>query len=78
MNPIVAFVADSVVYGPGYTFTVKNAAGATLNWHEAAQARLESFGFSTPFASLLYSLAAVIFCWLLLWPLWRKKIFIKI
>jgi predicted acyltransferase len=78
MNPIVAFVADSVVYGPGYTFTVKNAVGGSSNWHEAAQAGLESLGLSTPFASLLYSLAAVVFCWLLLWPLWRKKIFLKV
>jgi predicted acyltransferase len=77
MNPILAYIADSVVYGPGYTFTVQSHAG-TINWHEAAQAHLEALGLSTPIASLVYSLAAVLFCWLLLWPLWRKKIFIKV
>ena len=77
MNAIVGFVADSLVYGPGYTFTVRTANG-TLNWHEAAQARLVSFGLSAANASLVYSLGAVLFCWILLWLLWRKRIFIKI
>ncbi len=78
MNAIAGFVADSLVYGPGYTFTVKAANGTTMNWHEAAQARLVWFGLSAANASLVYSLGAVLFCWLLLWLLWRKRIFIKV
>jgi predicted acyltransferase len=78
MNAIVGFVADSLVYGPGYTFTAKGPNGATLNWHEAAQAYLESSGLSAANGSLVYSVSAVLFCWLLLWLLWRKKIFVKI
>lgn len=78
MNPIAGFVADSLVYGPAYTFTAKGPSGAAMNWHEAAQAHLESFGLSTANASLLYSLAALLFCWLLLYILWRRKIFVKI
>jgi len=78
MNAIAGFVADSFVYGPGYTFTVKHADGVTLSWHDAAQARLVSFGPSPPNASLIYSLGAVIFCWILLWFLWRKRIFLKV
>jgi len=78
MNAIVGFVADSVVYGPGYTFTAKGPNGTSLNWHEAAQAWLISFGLGAANASLVYSIAAVLFCWMLLWLLWRKKIFIKI
>jgi predicted acyltransferase len=65
MNAIAGFVADSLVYGPGYGFTVKHADGTTLSWHDAAQAKL-------------VSLAAVIFCWILLWLLWRKRIFLKV
>jgi hypothetical protein len=49
-----------------------------LPWHEAAQAYLEFFGLSTPTASLIYSLAALSFCWFLLWLLWRKRVFIKV
>jgi predicted acyltransferase len=77
MNAIAGFVADSFVYGPGYSFTVKDANGTAIAWHDAAQARLVSLGANPANASLLYSVAAVLFCWLLLWPLWRKKIFIK-
>jgi len=77
MNAIAGFVADSLVYGPGYSFTVKVADGTAVAWHDAAQARLMSFGANAANASLLYSLAALLFCWLLLWLLWRKKIFLK-
>jgi len=78
MNAITGFVADSLVYGPGYTFTAKGPSGMRMSWHEAAQAHLESFGLSGPNASLVYSLSAVLFCWTLLWLLWRKRVFIKI
>jgi predicted acyltransferase len=78
MNAIAGFVADSLVYGPGYSFTAKGPNGATMNWHEAAQAYLEAAGLSTANASLIYSLGAVSFCYLLLWLLWRNKIFLKV
>jgi len=78
MNAIVGYVADSLVYGPGYTFTVRAANGTTMNWHEAAQAWLVSLGLDAANASLVYSIGAVLFCWLLLWLLWRRRIFIKI
>jgi predicted acyltransferase len=78
MNAIAGFVADSLVYGPGYSFTIKEANGATMNWHEAAQAHLEAAGLTAANASLVYSLGAVAFCWILLWFLWRKRIFLKV
>lgn len=78
MNAIAGFVADSLVYGPGYSFTVKGQSGAAISWHDAAQLRLMSFGLNAANTSLIYSLAAVLFCWILLWFLWRKRIFIKV
>lgn len=78
MNAIAGFVADSLIYGPGYTFTVTTANGANMNWHEAAQTHLEAIGLSTANASLVYSLGAVLICWILLWLLWRKKLFLKV
>lgn len=77
MNAIAGFVADSFVYGPGYTFTVKGPNGP-MAWHDAAQAKLVSLGASAANASLIYSVAAVLFCWTLLWFLWRKRIFLKV
>ena len=50
-NAIAGFVADSLVYGPGYTFTVTAANGTKMNWHEAAQAYLEFGGLSVANAS---------------------------
>jgi predicted acyltransferase len=76
MNAIAGFVADSLVYGPGYSFTVKGPNGP-VTWHDAAQAKLVSLGASAANASLVYSLGAVLFCWILLWFLWRKQIFLK-
>ncbi len=78
MNAIAGFVADSFVYGPGYSFTIKGANGTAIMWHDVAQTRLESLGANSANASLLYSTAAVLFCWLLLWPLWQKKVFIRV
>ena len=77
INAIAGFVADSLVYGPGYSFTVKAADGTAVAWHDAAQARLMSLGANAANASLMYSLGALLFCWVLLWLLWRKKIFLK-
>jgi predicted acyltransferase len=78
MNAIAGFVADSFVYGPGYSFTVKGNNGTAMSWHDAAQAWLMSAGASPANASLIYSLGAVLLCWLLLWILWRKRLFIKV
>jgi predicted acyltransferase len=78
MNAIAGFVADSFVYGPGYSWTVKGADGAARVWHDAAQFELEALGANPANASLMYSVAAVLFCWALLWLLWRKKIFLKL
>jgi predicted acyltransferase len=78
MNAIAGFVADSLIYGPGYTFTVTTESGTKMNWHEAAQAHLEVVGLSVANASLVYSLGALLICWIMLWFLWRKKVFLKI
>jgi predicted acyltransferase len=78
MNAIAGYIADALVYGPGYTFTARAPNGTMLNWHEAAQAHLEAAGFSVVHASLIYSISAVVFCWLLLLVLWRKRVFLKI
>src|SRR5947208_7893175 len=46
MNANVGFLADSLVYGPGYSFTVKSHNGTAISWHDAAQVRLVSFGLN--------------------------------
>jgi predicted acyltransferase len=78
MNSIAGFVADSFVYGPGYTFTIAGPNGTRVMWYDAANSWFLSLGASPAIASLLYSVCAVSFCWLLLWLLWKKQIFIKV
>ena len=77
MNAIAGFVADLLVYGPGYTFTVKHADGTTLSWHDAAQTKLVSLERSAERLVDLF-FGRGIFCWILLWLLWRKRIFLKV
>ena len=78
MNAIVGFLADALVWGPGYTFKITGQNGVAVTWHEAAHSLLVSWGANPAIASLLYSIAAVLFCWTLLWLLWRRRIFVKI
>jgi predicted acyltransferase len=78
MNAIAGFVADSFVYGPGYSWSVKGANGATILLHDAAQARLDALIADPANAALLFSVASVLFCWVLLWLLWRKRVFLKV
>jgi predicted acyltransferase len=78
MNAIAGFVADSFVYGPGYTWTVKGANGTAILWHDAAQARLAALVANPANAALIFAVASVLFCWILLWLLWRKNIFLKV
>ena len=78
MNAIAGFIADALVYGPGYSFTAELADGKPVPWHQWANARILTFVANPPLASLVYSLGAVFFAWLLLWMLWRKRVFLKI
>jgi len=78
MNAVAGFVADALVWGPGYSFTAKGPKGADISWHEVANARLGALGMNAANTSVLYSLGAVLFCWVVLWMLWRKRIFLKV
>jgi predicted acyltransferase len=77
-NAILGFIADALVYGPGYGFTAPGPNGIRIPLHEWANARLLALTGSIQSASLLYSVLAVVFCWILLWLLYRKRIFIRI
>jgi len=78
MNAIAGFVADALVWGPGYSFTAKGQNGTQIPWHEFANERLLGLGMNAANTSLLYSLGAILVCWVLLWLLWRKRIFLKV
>ena len=78
MNAVAGFVADALVWGPGYSFTAKGENGTNIPWHEVANERLLALGMNAANTSLLYSLGAVLVCWFLLWLLWSRRIFLKV
>jgi predicted acyltransferase len=77
MNAIAGYVADYAVLGPAYSWSVTVANGKIL-WFDAIHAWMLAQGPSPANAALIYSAAAVLICWGLLWPLWRKRIFLKV
>jgi hypothetical protein len=64
--------------GSGYSFTAKGPKGADISRHEVANARLGALGMNAANTFLLYSLGAVLFCWVVFWMLWRKPNFLKL
>ncbi len=77
MNPIAGFIADALVYRPMDAFHV-NGLNKAILLREYSNARLLALTGDPALASLLYSLTAVLFCWTLLWLLYRRRIFFKI
>lgn len=78
MNAIVGFAVDALVGGLTYTYHAHLPTGQTVLWQEYANFHLHRLGMNAENTSLLYSVLVVMFSWLLLWPLYRKRIFIKI
>ena len=77
MNAIAGFTADALVGGLTYTYHVHRADGSLVLWQEYGNSCLAFFHLSPANTSLLYSLIVLAFCWLLLYLLYRKRIFLK-
>jgi predicted acyltransferase len=78
MNAIAAFVANAFFYAPMGTLHAGGPNGASITWEEYLFGHLRSLLGNPHIASFAYSLVALLFCWALLWPLYRKRIFLKI
>ncbi|MFZ0285765.1 MAG: heparan-alpha-glucosaminide N-acetyltransferase domain-containing protein [Terriglobales bacterium] len=74
MNPIAAYVfAEMISHGLYRFYTAEG-----LSWQEMVyQNRFEPFA-SPAGASLLYAICYVLTCWVVMWLLYRKRIFLKI
>ncbi|MFZ0803092.1 MAG: heparan-alpha-glucosaminide N-acetyltransferase domain-containing protein [Terriglobales bacterium] len=74
MNPIVAYVFAEVISHSLYRFST--AAG--LSWEDVLyQNRFEPLA-SPANASFLYAICYVLVCWVAMWALYRKRVFLKI
>ena len=77
MNAIASyFLAEMLALVLGHMTTTVD--GASFTWQEFIfQGAFAELG-SPAFASLLFALLYVLFCWLVMWQLYRRKIFIKV
>jgi predicted acyltransferase len=78
MNAIAAYVLAGVVAHVIGRFEVRLADGTALTWQEVIYERLFAGLASPPDASLLYALVFVALCWVAMWVLYRRGIFLKI
>jgi predicted acyltransferase len=79
MNAIAAYTLSEMLAAGLGSWIVNAGANAGRSMQEIIYRRLFAFGgVSTSNASLAYALAFVLVCWLVMWILWRKKIFLKI
>jgi len=73
-NAILAYMISEL----GASLMIKIHTHSGANLRDAAYRAIASHGLATTWASLLYSLAFTLICWLLVLPLYRKRIFLRI
>lgn len=78
VNPIAAYVFAEMIAHWIDRMGVRLADGSTMTWQEKIYQRLFAPLASPPNASLLYALTYVLMCWVAMWVLSRKGIFLKI
>jgi len=78
MNAIAAYFLSEIVAHLIARLGLRPADGAFVPWQEWIYSRV-FLGLGSPaFSSLLYAMTYVLLCWLVMWVLYRKRIFIKI
>jgi predicted acyltransferase len=78
MNAIAAYVLSEVVAAGSDALRLQLRSGIWLTWHDVAYERLFVPLGNPANASLLYALAFVFGCWVAMWLLYRKRIFLKV
>ncbi len=78
MNAIAAYVFAGIVAHWIGRMEVRLADGSLVSWQELAYQRVFSGLGSPANASLLYAIVFVAICWVAMWGLYRKEIFVKI
>jgi predicted acyltransferase len=77
MNAIVAYGFDELLWAPLYYGHARAADGSVLAWQQYLNGQFSKFA-NPANASLLFAVVTVLFCWALMWPLYRRRIFVKI
>lgn len=77
MNAIVGFCLDELLWVPLSYGHAMARDGSVVTWQQYLNGQLLKVA-SPPVASLLFAIAAVLFCWLLMGLLYRRRILVKI
>ena len=78
MNAIAAYVFAEIISHWIEHMYVHLANGRSLTWQEMIYQRVFAGLASPPNSSLIYALVCVLICWVAMWVLYRKNIFLKI
>jgi predicted acyltransferase len=77
MNAIVGYCFDETLWAPLYYGHARAADGSVITWQQYLNGQLLKVA-SPANASLLFAVGAVLFCWVLMWLLYRRRTFVKI
>jgi predicted acyltransferase len=77
MNAIVAYCLDETLWIPLSHAHSIGADGNPIPWQQYLNDQIARVA-SPANASLLFSIGAVLFCWVLMWLLYRRRIFVKL
>ena len=77
MNAIVGYCLDETLWAPLFYGHARAADGSLMNWQQYWNGQLLKIA-SPPNASLLFAFGAVLFCWFLMWLLYRRQVFVKL
>ena len=77
MNAIVGYCFDELLWIPQFYIHIKAADGSVVTLQQYLNGQLLKFA-SPANASLLFAIGSVLFCWALMWLLYRRRIFVKI
>jgi predicted acyltransferase len=77
MNAIVGYCFDELLWAPLFYIHAKAGNGSAGTLQEYLNGQLLKLA-SPANASLVFAIVSVLFCWVLMWLLYRRRIFVKI
>ncbi len=77
MNAIVGYCFDELLWAPLYYGHARAANGGLITWQQYLNGQLLKVA-SPANASLLFAVGTVLLCWVLMWLLYRRRVFVKI
>jgi predicted acyltransferase len=78
MNAIAAYVFADLLSFPIFGFEVHLRNGSAVPWQDFLYEHIFLPILTAPNASLAYALTYVLICWVAMWVLYRRAIFLKI